>query len=204
MQKIEYLMGKDENAEYLNILKRHDTISFMHSKNVAYMAEQLLPYFKFKEDIQDDVIIEGALMHDIGKICVPKEILQKKEKLTVSERKIVNQHPLLGRILLEEKERSHEIKQICLLHHEKLDGSGYPQGLVSTFIPDYCRFITTIDVLDALMHSRPYKNALKRKEIYEELKKMDRGIGFDMYYFYEILKLMESGKVSIGLDNLAS
>lgn len=204
MQKIEYLIAKEENAEFLNILKRHDATSFMHSKNVAYMAEQLLPYFDFKEDVQDDVIIEGALMHDIGKLCVPKEILQKKGKLTVSERKIVNQHPLLGGILLKEKERNYEIKQICLLHHEKMDGSGYPQGLVSTFIPDYCRFITAIDVLDALMHARPYKKALKRKEIYEELKKMDRGIGYDMHYFYEILKLMESGKVNIDLNNLAS
>lgn len=186
---VESLINKPENIELLSLLEAHDLVSYDHSLSVANTAEILFPIFKFGSNVSYNDVVEGALLHDVGKIFVSPEILNKKGPLTVLEFSIIKEHPRCGGVLL--YDRSEIIKNIVHLHHERLDGSGYPYCVKGEHIPDYCRFITAIDILDALLSKRPYKDPLPYKNVYEEIKNMYNGKNFDMYYFIKILDYLQ-------------
>ena len=185
------LLAKPENVEIMSLLERHDIISYQHCLSVANTVEVLSPAFEFKGIKNKEEIIEGALLHDIGKVLVSPEILNKQGKLTPLEFTIVKEHPRCGTILA--YERSEIIRNIIMFHHERLDGSGYPYGLKGEHIPDYCRFITTIDILDALLSKRSYKEPYPLPYIYGEIKDMYNGQNLDMYYFSKILNFFKYG-----------
>lgn len=189
---LDSLIIKPENEEILALLQAHDMTSYTHSVSVASISEVLFPYFEFKGITDPTDIIEGALLHDVGKLFVPEKILNKDGKLTPLEYSIVKEHPRCGGMLL--YDRSEIIRNIVHFHHERLDGSGYPYGLRSDQIPDYCRFITMIDILDALLSPRAYKPAMPVCDIYDEIFRMYNGKNLDMYYFtkmFEYLNLKE-------------
>ena len=99
----------------------------------------------------------GALLHDIGKLGIPDEILQKPGPLTQSEREIMQQHPVFAYLMLSPIEFLHPALDIPLSHHEKWDGTGYPYGLKGENIPITARIFAVVDVWDALNSSRPYR-----------------------------------------------
>lgn len=100
-------------------------------------------------------------MHDIGKVGIPDEILLKPGKLTAEEFEIIKTHPLVGYEVLKGSSSSvlRAGAEIALSHHEKFDGSGYPNGLEGEAIPLYGRIVAVADVFDALTSARPYKKA---------------------------------------------
>ena len=112
-----------------------------------------------EEDQQ--LIFEAAPMHDIGKVGIPDHILLKPGKLTVDEFSIMKRHATLGYEILagSQSEMLQAGAQIALAHHEKYDGSGYPQGLIGEDIPLFARIVAVADVFDALTSERPYKSA---------------------------------------------
>ncbi len=101
----------------------------------------------------------GALLHDIGKIGVPDAILSKPGKLTDEERKIIEQHPVRAKEMIETVEFLYPAIEIPCCHHERWNGSGYPNGFKGEEIPLAARIFAVIDVWDALVNDRPYRKA---------------------------------------------
>jgi putative two-component system response regulator len=112
-------------------------------------------------EADQDLILEAAPMHDIGKVGIPDHILLKPGKLSPSEFEIMKNHTRLGYGILAGSESQVLIAgaEIALSHHEKFDGSGYPRGLIGAAIPIYARIVAVADVFDALTSERPYKTA---------------------------------------------
>jgi putative nucleotidyltransferase with HDIG domain len=112
----------------------------------------------------------GALLHDIGKLGIPDQVLHKKEPLTKKERELIEQHPYFGRELLREIEYLQPAIDILYYHHEKWDGTGYPQGLMGDQIPLKARIFAVIDVYDALCSDRPYRKAWPEDKAIEYIR----------------------------------
>lgn len=112
-------------------------------------------------EAEQEMILEAAPMHDIGKVGIPDNILLKPGRLDVAEFEIMKRHSILGYDILNgsQSEMLQAAAQIALSHHEKFDGSGYPRGLVGEAIPLFARICAVGDVFDALTSERPYKKA---------------------------------------------
>jgi putative two-component system response regulator len=106
----------------------------------------------------------AGIVHDVGKVAVPEHILLKPGPLTPEERKIMEQHPITGERICAPMKSFRRVLPIIRHHHEKLDGSGYPDGLKGEDIPMTARILQTVDVYDALTTDRPYRKALSSQE----------------------------------------
>ncbi len=167
---IDSLLSELENAGELlyTIVDLIDTdpYTYKHSVNVTILTIIVAKQLKYKKsDIKN--IAFGALLHDIGKVRVDMGLILKPGKLTVDEIGLVQEHPELGYELVEAIDRLPFLtKQIIRLHHEKLDGSGYPLGLKGIEIPEYVRIVTVCDMYDAMTTDRVYRS---RMPIYRAL-----------------------------------
>src|ERR1700690_476681 len=112
----------------------------------------------------------GGILHDIGKIAVPEQVLQKPGPLTDDEWKIMKQHPVIGERICAPLKSFRLVLPIIRHHHEKLDGSGYPDGLKGEQIPLTARILQTVDIYDALTTDRPYRPALPIEEALETMR----------------------------------
>lgn len=134
-----------------------------HSKRVASLAISLAARLGIKEE-EIARIGRGALLHDVGKIGIPDSILKKAGPLTDSEWVLMKQHPKIANEMLSRIPYLKESLEIPLYHHEKWDGSGYPEGLRGDKIPLAARLFSVIDVFDALTSDRPYRAAWSKEE----------------------------------------
>jgi len=120
----------------------------------------------------------GALLHDIGKMGIPDTILFKKEKLTDSDWEAIRKHPQYAYDLIYPIEYLRSALDIPYCHHEKWDGSGYPRGLKGIEIPLAARLFAVVDVWDALLSDRPYRDGWPKEKVIEEIKRIS-GSHFD-------------------------
>lgn len=120
----------------------------------------------------------GALLHDIGKSRIPRAILEKRGRLTPDEMAIVRQHPVDGATMLAALPLPWDVRPMVLHHHERWDGTGYPDGLAGTDIPFTARLLSIADVFDALTVERPYRPAYTEDEAISLLR-AERGRMFD-------------------------
>ena len=159
------------------------------TKSTLLVARKLdLP----EEDIEH--IRRGAILHDIGKMSIPDEILRKPGKLTDEERNIIQKHPQTAYDLLSPIPFLKKALEIPYSHHEKWDGSGYPQGLKGRDIPLSARIFAVADVWDALSSDRPYNNAWPSEKITAYF--IDQtGKHFDPYIVNIFLGLVEKGEI---------
>ncbi|MFL5670126.1 MAG: diguanylate cyclase [Chloroflexota bacterium] len=140
---------------------------------VVQMARRLeLP------DNEIDRIRVAALLHDVGKVAVPEEILDKPAPLSSAEWRTVVQHPRIGQVILEHAAALREAVPIILHHHERFAGHGYPYGLRANEIPLGARIVAIADAYDAMTHDRPYKRAMSHDAAIIELKQ-HAGTQFD-------------------------
>lgn len=132
-----------------------------HVKRVALMSQLLAKYHPVLTEDDMHNIYHAAPMHDIGKVTIPDSILRKESKLTAEEFEIMKTHTTAAHKFLKSSKRKmiQAADIIAMQHHEKWDGSGYPQGLKGEEIHLYGRIVAIIDVFDALMHERYYKDA---------------------------------------------
>ncbi|MCX8061459.1 MAG: GAF domain-containing protein [Anaerolineales bacterium] len=130
------------------------------------------------EDQQLAAIRRGALLHDIGKMAIPDLLLQKPGPLNEDEWKLMRQHPVFARQMLENIPFLHTALDIPYCHHEKWDGSGYPRGLKGEEIPLAARIFAVVDVWDALISDRPYRKAWRKKQALDYLLEQ-KGKHFD-------------------------
>lgn len=142
----------------------------------------------------------GGIVHDIGKVAVPDAILLKPGKLTPEERKIINQHPEVGESICAPLKSFHLVLPIIRHHHEKADGSGYPDGLKGDQIPLTARIMTVVDVYDALTTKRPYRDASSAEKALELMgQEVEKG-WWDPHVFSEFRNLLTArgGQSSTG------
>lgn len=129
-----------------------------HSGRVAEYADKIAERLGLDGSTRDD-IRRGALFHDLGKIVIPDAILRKPGKLSAGERAIVEEHPVVGHELLSAMKTMRRTLPIVYHHHERLDGSGYPDGIYGAAIPLAVRIVTVADIFDALTSERAYREA---------------------------------------------
>ncbi|QRN84072.1 HD domain-containing protein [Chloroflexota bacterium] len=134
-----------------------------HTERVVNLAMELAREMGFPDE-ELVHIRRGALLHDIGKISIPDEIISKHGKLTEEEFDVVRRHPLFAKKWLSQLELLKPALQIPYYHHERWDGSGYPLGLKGKDIPLAARMFSVVDVWDALTSDRPYRRALSKEE----------------------------------------
>ncbi len=145
------------------------------------------------DDVQRRELERAALMHDIGKIGVPDQILRKPGRLSDDEYEIMKMHPVnAAKILSQMEPRSLMIiaREVARYHHEKVDGTGYPDGLQGEKIPLYSRIVAIADAFDAMTTERPYNNGKSYREAVEELIRC-KGTQFDAQLVDIFAQVME-------------
>ncbi len=155
----------------VNALDARDTETEGHSERVTYYTLELAKNMGIKDEKFLKTLKIAALLHDIGKIGIPDEILRKPGKLSEEEWQIMKQHPMLGYKILKNIKQLNDVAEIVLHHHERFDGTGYPVGLRGEEIPLGSRIFSVADTIDAMTSDRPYRKALTFEKTAEELKK---------------------------------
>lgn len=111
----------------------------------------------------------AAMLHDVGKVGIPDNILQKPGRLTEAEYEVMKRHSIIGGQILSHSESTKLAQGVALYHHERWDGKGYPQGIPSQQLPLITRIVAVVDVFDALVSKRPYKEAWPHEKALEEI-----------------------------------
>ncbi len=156
--------------EMLHGIRNYDDMTFVHSLNVSLICNVFGGWLKFPaEDIR--ILTLAGLLHDIGKMLIPREIIAKPGKLSAEEFKIVKTHSVKGYQALKDHSIDIRVKYAALMHHERCDGSGYPNGFVSEQIDDFAKIIAIADVYDAMTSNRRYRNAICPFDVVEEFER---------------------------------
>jgi PAS domain S-box-containing protein len=167
--------------------EKKDPYTAGHQRRVAQLACAIGEAMGLSEEYIEGLRIAGSL-HDIGKIVVPAEILSKPGRLNEYEFGIIKPHPQIGYEILKGIEFPWPVSQAVLQHHEKLDGSGYPEGLSGEEIILEARILTVADVVEAIASHRPYRPSLGIENALDEIKK-NCGILYDSYVVDTCLSL---------------
>ncbi len=159
-----------EILDLLHAIRAVDDSVYAHSLNVALVARGIGRWLKFsKEDL--NILTLAGLLHDVGKLSIPEEILNKQGKLTDEEFDMIRQHPLTGNRLLKNiPGLDHRILAATLQHHERGDGSGYPRQLQQDEIDDFASIIAIADVYDAMTAARTYRAPLCAFQVIESFE----------------------------------
>ena len=144
-------------------IKNSDSYTYRHSVNVGILALVLgISYDLNKNDLYD--LVMGSILHDIGKMFIPSEILMKKGKLTPEEFRIIQEHPTRGfHYLKDYSNLSAKARIVVLQHQERIDGSGYPYGLKGDQIYIFSKIAAVADIYDALISDRIYRAGIKKE-----------------------------------------
>lgn len=168
-----------------------DPYTVGHQQRVTHIACQIASEMGLSAERIYEIRVAGSL-HDLGKIAVPTEILSRPGKLNDLEYAMVKTHPQIAYDILKPIKFPGHIDQIILQHHERLDGSGYPQGLKGHEILLEARILGVADVIEAICSHRPYRPALGLPEAMEEISR-NSGILYDAAVVATCLKLSRSG-----------
>lgn len=164
---VKNILMQEDVVVTLSNIQFVDDYTYNHSINVMLNAIILAKKLKLKRDKIEEVAI-SALLHDIGKLLIPKDIIEKPGKLSEDEYRLVKTHPYLGYSFLKE---NYNFKEDILLgvrdHHETIDGTGYCDGRDGSDIHLYAKLISVVDVYDALISDRPYRLAMNPSEVLE-------------------------------------
>jgi response regulator RpfG family c-di-GMP phosphodiesterase len=165
--------------------RRLEAIAVRLGQEIGLIARQL------------DTIRLGANLHDIGKIGIPDRVLLKPGPLDLDETTLMRSHTVIGDRLLASLEELTAAREVVRHHHERWDGSGYPDGLVGDEIPIVARVVAVADGLEAMSAQRPYREPLTREEILAELAR-GRGRQWDPALVDAAVRLIEAGEIEIG------
>lgn len=163
-----------------------------HSKRVAKYSLAIAKRYGFDKKTRDSIFIMG-LLHDVGKIGVPDQIINKEGRLTDEEYAIIKTHPEMGAKILEAVEEMPELSVGAHWHHERYDGKGYPDGLSGVKIPIEARIIAVADAYDAMSSRRSYRNSLSQEVVRSEIEK-GRGTQFDPVFADIMLQMIDEDK----------
>jgi HD-GYP domain-containing protein (c-di-GMP phosphodiesterase class II) len=161
-----------------------------HARRVAFYAERVAERLGLASDERESLRV-AAFLHDLGKVGVPTELLLRPGALAPDERRIVEQHPVIGSRLLASLDAPGDIALALRHHHEWWNGRGYPDGICAERIPLAARIIAVADAFDAMTSDRPYRRALAREAAVAELRRY-AGIQFDAAIATEFLACLDA------------
>jgi putative nucleotidyltransferase with HDIG domain len=150
-------------------IETRDPYTAGHQRRVTNLAVKIAKQMELDKDKIEGIRMAGTL-HDIGKINIPAEILSKPGKISGVEYNIIKTHPKVGADILKTIEFPWPISNIVRQHHERMDGSGYPDALTGKEILIEARVLAVADVIEAMASHRPYREALTLKEALDEIK----------------------------------
>ncbi|WP_069998052.1 bifunctional diguanylate cyclase/phosphohydrolase [Cellulosilyticum sp. I15G10I2] len=173
----------------ISVINAKDRYTYAHTEKVVMYSRLLAEHLKLTEE-DKKTLIYGAYMHDIGKINITKQLLNKKMPLSDEEWEILKQHPAEGVEIIKPVISLRSIMPLIYHHHERYDGKGYPLGLKGEEIPFLARVLTVVDSFDAMTSNRPYNKRKTYEEGIEELRRCS-GVQFDpdiTEAFIEVIK----------------
>jgi diguanylate cyclase len=177
IQSVNGLPPYNSAKELTYLLKQKSMETWEHSLRVSYYCRIIGRKIELSNKSLSQLSV-FAVFHDIGKLCVSDDILQKSGGLTPREWEEMKKHSQTGCQIAKAIPETFEISKYILHHHEHWDGSGYPQGLRKKEISLLCRILAVSDAFDAMTNDRVYRKAMKKEEAVQELKR-NAGIQFD-------------------------
>ncbi len=173
------------------IVEARDTDAGLHLKHIRHYSRELALYLALDERTANEIAY-AAMIHDVGKAQVPDVVLKKPGPLTAAERREMQRHTIWGDALLSESEEFCTASQVARWHHERWDGSGYPDGLAGEAIPLAARIVAVADVYDALISRRPYKPPWAPDDAIAEIQEL-RGTHLDPAIVDAFIELYDAG-----------
>ncbi|WP_033012466.1 bifunctional diguanylate cyclase/phosphohydrolase [Geobacillus kaustophilus] len=181
LDEIKFKQDLEALEQQVKFFLSKDVYTYRHSKRVFKYALEFGSRLDELTDHERQTLILGALIHDIGKIEVPRDILNKRGKLEKHEWEIIKKHVTWGREIVAAEKRFDDLLPLVELHHERYDGKGYPYGLKGEEIPKLARILCIIDSFDAMTTERPYQPTKTFEEALEEIERC-AGTQFDPVY----------------------
>ncbi|HHV95263.1 MAG TPA: diguanylate cyclase [Clostridiaceae bacterium] len=183
----------------ISVINAKDRYTYAHTERVVMLCELVAKELNFSE--QDSKTLKyGAYLHDIGKIHISEEILNKKMPLSEEEWNILKQHPQNGVNIIKPIESLSNVIPLILHHHERYDGLGYPSQLKGEEIPYLARVLTVVDSFDAMTSDRPYRRGKSFDEAIEEIK-LCSGTQFDPQIASSFIRILLSRRFEINKTN---
>lgn len=190
LETIDSLDSKISVFAMMQNMRDYDDATYVHCVNVALICNIFSKWLDFTGE-ETKIATACGLLHDIGKLTIEKDIIQKPGRLTEDEYEIIKQHTIAGYNLLKNYHIDLHIKNAALLHHERCDGSGYPYGLTRNQIDSYAKMVAIADVYDAMTATRVYRDALCPFEAVSEFE--EEGLQkYDTKYLMTFLENIEN------------
>lgn len=177
---------------FINMINLKDRYTYGHTERVVIYVKWFAQMLKLKEEDQAQIQI-AAYLHDIGKLEIPEEVLNKKGRLTNTEFQMFKDHPEVGVGLIQNIKPFESFVPLIKYHHERYDGGGYPDGLKGQEIPYLARMLTIADSFDAMTSNRPYNVRKSHEEGIEELR-LNAGLQFDPELVEIFIEMLEKYK----------
>lgn len=185
-EQVNRMKIQSKNA-LLKVLKAKDYEVYEHSVRVSQYATLIADIIGINSD-RKEILRQAALLHDIGKVAIKDQILDKPEVLDENEFMQIKNHPKVGFEILNELDDMQEVALIVYQHHERLDGKGYPLGIRDIFLMEESKILSVADAYDALTSDRVYRKALSKEEAVSILMEGTKG-----QYDIEIVKALIGG-----------
>lgn len=166
-----------------------DTYTKGHSSRVAAYSREIARRAHYSEAAQDEVYMMG-LLHDVGKIGVPDAVITKPGRLTDEEFEQIKTHPVKGERILQTLEELPKLAIGARWHHERYNGTGYPDGLKDGAIPEEARIIAVADAYDAMTSNRSYRHMMDQKQVRDQIEK-GKGTQFDPRFADIMLQMID-------------
>lgn len=172
--------------EMLHGIRDYDDMTYVHSLNVSLICSVFAGWLKMSKE-ETKIITLAGLLHDVGKMLVPRDIITKAGRLTDDEYEEVKLHTIKGYQVLKDLNLDIRIKYAALMHHERCDGSGYPNGFKGDQIENFSKIVAIADVYDAMTSNRTYRKAICPFDVVESFEK-EGFLKFDLGYLMVFLE----------------
>ena len=187
---------KENEALFMHVVKSlasaidaKDTYTNGHSDRVARYAKEIAKRYGYNTKEQDEIYMMG-LLHDVGKIGIPDEVINKPSKLTEQEYNVIKSHSNVGAQILKNISEMPGLATGAHWHHERFDGTGYPDGLKGDEIPEIARIIAVADAYDAMTSFRSYRDVMTQEDVRAEIERCS-GTQFDPRFANIMLKMID-------------
>ena len=177
---------KSDVFNYLYHLEQNDEYTYTHSLNVSLLCN-IFGHWLQLTDQQLETITVAGLLHDIGMMRIDQNLLNKTNRLSSEEYETIQKHPIIGYEILKDAGLPFDICYGTLMHHERIDGSGYPRGLTNSEIHDYAKIISIVDIYDAMTSNRSYHERFSPFKVIQMFEQESYGI-LDTKFLYTFLQ----------------